>query len=641
MRPMEGEFGNYRFRGHIGQGGTAELFLAAPKDRTATIDNWVVVKRLLPRLRQDEAFIRMLVEEAELGEALRHRNIVEVYEHGVVDGEHYLAMEYVPGKDLQRTLVACHAQSRGFPTDIALYIVGQVLRGLDHAHSQCNEANEPLGIIHRDVSPSNVLLSYGGEVKIGDFGIAKANHREKTAAGVLKGKSRYMAPEQIKGAALDRRTDIFAVGILLYELLTGQQPFQGSSDREVLELVRRGRIDPPLSHFRPDLDPELEAIVEKALASDPDARYSHAAELHNAIGDCVFQAGASMTATKLGQFMGSLFPMERDDFETEQKRITQPMLPKPHLPDDESAAQAQSRGESKESTDANTLRIERPIPVDREPTVPAFPNLTNSAAPAPAQREGSEPTALLAVAVRERQVTTPENTGPYFLPEEEPSAETRALSILGRRPIHDPAGTPTPKSIPPENSPFSSEKEVHDETREEPTRLIAADERVARTNGRIGKGGGDTRGDCATAEGSVSDGPEGKRTTATPKWWPLSKKPATAARRAASLVFGIGAILILTALLILWIKPKPTPVPIMPVSGNEGKTKGPWAVLVLDCGEPIHLTIQQEGTWNAISKLRRPVTPGAHRVTVTRDRFRVWEGTIHAAKGATVKIPCP
>src|SRR3990167_7886430 len=161
-------------------------------------------------------------------------------------------MEYVDGRDLLKTLAACGKKHIGFPTDIALFIVMEVLKGLDYAHKLTRPDGTPLGIIHRDVSPSNVLLSYDGEVKMGDFGIAKATTREKTETGILKGKFGYMAPEQVTGSPIDHRADIFAAGILLYELLTGHRLFAGKNDLLVLERVRDALIDPTPRYYRPD-----------------------------------------------------------------------------------------------------------------------------------------------------------------------------------------------------------------------------------------------------------------------------------------------------------------------------------------------------------------------------------------------------
>ena len=300
-------FGDYLLQDRIGTGGMAEIFLATAQGIEG-FEKRLVIKRILPALSDDEQFVRMFVEEAKLCVSLHHPNIVQVYDLGLFDGQYYIAMEYVDGRDLLKTLAWCGRKERPvpFPTDIALYIVMEVLKGLQYAHGLTKDG-EPLGIIHRDVSPSNVLLSYEGEVKLGDFGIAKARTRERTATGILKGKFGYMAPEQVTGVPIDFKADIFAVGILLYELLTGHRLFAGKNDLAVLERVRKADISPPLRHYRKDLDYELEDIVMKALAREPAHRFASCAQLHDAIHDYVFRAQATVGPGLLASFMQDLF----------------------------------------------------------------------------------------------------------------------------------------------------------------------------------------------------------------------------------------------------------------------------------------------------------------------------------------------
>ncbi|MBI4816287.1 MAG: protein kinase [Deltaproteobacteria bacterium] len=303
------EFGSYVLTERIGAGGMAEIFLATEPSRG--LGRRLVIKRILPQLSGDEQFVRMFVEEARLCQNLRHRNIVEVYHLGEVEDQYFIAMEYVHGRDLLKTLAACAKKRMPFPTDLALYIVMQVLKGLDYAHNFQGEDGKLLGIIHRDVSPSNVMLSYDGEVKIGDFGIAKASTREKTATGILKGKFGYMAPEQVMGRPIDHRADVFAVGILLYELLTGHRLFAGRSDLIVLERVRDAVIDPPPRHYRPDLAFELERTVLRALSRDAADRFQTTLALHAALDDYTFRSGVDVGPKegpkKLARFMHELF----------------------------------------------------------------------------------------------------------------------------------------------------------------------------------------------------------------------------------------------------------------------------------------------------------------------------------------------
>ncbi len=337
------EFGDYVLQDRIGAGGMAEIFLATSKGIEG-FEKRLVIKRILPSLSDDEQFVRMFIEEAKLCVALRHPNIVQVYDLGVIDYQYYIAMEYVDGRDLLKTLAACGKNKIGFPTDIALHIVMESLKGLEYAHNLERPDGEPLCIIHRDVSPSNLLLSFEGEIKIGDFGIAKASTREKTATGILKGKFGYMAPEQVTGAAIDHRADVFAMGIVLYELLTGHRLFAGKNDLLVLEQVRDAVIDPPPRHYRPDLDAELEGIVLRALARRPEERFQSAGDLHDAIHNYVYRSRALVGPAHLGRFMQSLFLAQPEEI---ARRSRARLPPVPSLEDlstgfgDESTQQEQ------------------------------------------------------------------------------------------------------------------------------------------------------------------------------------------------------------------------------------------------------------------------------------------------------------
>ncbi len=309
-------FGHYVLHERIGAGGMAEIFRAS----TPGMDgggHQLVIKRILPSLSGDPQFVKMFIEEARLCVYLRHPNVVEVYDLGEIHDQYFIAMEYVAGRDLLKTLACCAKKRRAFPTDLALYIVMEVLKGLDYAHNLESPDGLALGIIHRDVSPSNVLLSFDGEVKLSDFGIAKATIREKTATGILKGKFGYMAPEQVTGSPIDHRADVFAVGILLYELLTGHRLFAGRSDLQVLERVRDAKIDPPPRHYRPDLADELDGIVLRALSRRPDDRFQTTAALHDALLDYTRRAGVRIGPAVLARFMRDLFveelPPEDDD----------------------------------------------------------------------------------------------------------------------------------------------------------------------------------------------------------------------------------------------------------------------------------------------------------------------------------------
>jgi tRNA A-37 threonylcarbamoyl transferase component Bud32 len=271
-------FGRYSLLRPIGRGGMAEVWKAKIHG-AQNFQRLVVVKRILPHLSSDPEFVRMFTVEAKLSARLNHPNIVQVFEFSEVDGEHYLAMEFVAGVnlgDVQKRL-----KDVRIPIGMAAHTVREVCLALAYAHALADEDGQRLRIIHRDVSPSNVMLGYDGGVKLLDFGVAKALSQsdELTRTGALKGKVGYMSPEAIEGEVeLDGRTDIFAAGVVLWEMLTGRRLFRGHDDLRTIALVRACKVDPP-SRERPDVSPELDRIVGKALARARDERYQSADEL--------------------------------------------------------------------------------------------------------------------------------------------------------------------------------------------------------------------------------------------------------------------------------------------------------------------------------------------------------------------------
>ncbi|TVQ86495.1 MAG: PEGA domain-containing protein [Deltaproteobacteria bacterium] len=270
-------FGKYFLVDKIATGGMAEIFKAKTFSHGG-FENLVVIKRILGHLSENEEFVEMFVDEAKVSVSLQHANIVRVYDFGKVLSNYFIAMECVDGKDIRVILRKLAKERRYLPIDFALYIAHEVCRGLDYAHSKTDLRGHPYGIVHRDMSPSNVLVSYEGDVKIADFGIAKAEQNTyDTAEGVLKGKFEYMSPEQARGESVDSRSDLFAVGILLYEMLTGRRLFKGESDIQTLERIKRCDFSPP-SKVTPRVPASIERVVLKLLARDPDERYARAAQ---------------------------------------------------------------------------------------------------------------------------------------------------------------------------------------------------------------------------------------------------------------------------------------------------------------------------------------------------------------------------
>jgi serine/threonine protein kinase len=296
------KFGPYRLVRRIAVGGMAEVFLAK-SEGVAGFEKYCALKVIHPDFASDETFAQMLIEEAKIAVSLSHANIAQVYELGQLEGTYYIAMEYVEGADLFRILQRLGEQRALVPFDIATYIGQQVATGLHYAHSQLDEARRPRQIVHRDISPQNVLLSYAGEVKIVDFGIAKAaDSRRQTEVGVIKGKYRYMAPEQARGGRVDHRTDIFAAGAILWEVLTGRPLYTEERAEALLQLVREAEVPLP-SQLRPDLPTALEQIVLRALARRPEDRWSSALEFQGRLTAFLSSYAPDFTADRVARFV--------------------------------------------------------------------------------------------------------------------------------------------------------------------------------------------------------------------------------------------------------------------------------------------------------------------------------------------------
>ncbi len=272
------EFGSYLLDRKLAQGGMAEVFLARQQGLHG-FQKQVVVKCILPSLSTDQAFIEMFLNEARLAAQLNHSNVVQVFEAGVIDGRYYIAMEYIEGVDLRLFYQDAEATMQPLPPGLACRIVADLLAGLQYAHTRTDEQGRPLGIVHRDVSPQNVLVTRSGNVKVVDFGIAKATRSaigpQQTQIGTVKGKLSYMSPEQAMGKAVDARSDVFACGILLWELVTGQRLFQRPNDMAIILAISEDPVPAP-SSVRPELPEALDRLLDKALAQSVHDRYASA-----------------------------------------------------------------------------------------------------------------------------------------------------------------------------------------------------------------------------------------------------------------------------------------------------------------------------------------------------------------------------
>ncbi|MFT3706221.1 MAG: protein kinase [Archangium sp.] len=312
-------FGKYLLLDRVNIGGMAEVWRAKTFG-AGGFERIVAIKRILPNIAEDEEFITMFIDEAKITVQLNHANIAQIHELANLSNSYFIAMEYVSGKDMRAVFDRCRKRGEPAPIPLTCYAIAQSCEGLDYAHRAKDKQGRDMGIVHRDVSPQNALISYDGEVKVIDFGIAKAAGKAtKTQAGILKGKFGYMSPEQIRGLPLDGRSDIFAIGVCLYEMLTGERLFVGDSDFSVLEKVRKVEVLPP-SHFNRKIPEALEKIVMKALAKDVDDRYQHASELGEDLRGFMYSTGNAFTRKDLAAFMKATFA---EDYEKEKNRLAE------------------------------------------------------------------------------------------------------------------------------------------------------------------------------------------------------------------------------------------------------------------------------------------------------------------------------
>ncbi len=303
-------FGKYLLLDRVSIGGMAEVFKAKYFGDVG-FEKFLAIKRILPAMAEDEQFISMFIDEAKITGELSHPNIAQIYELGQLDTAHFIAMEYVWGKDVLQIQNRLRRVRKKMPPSMACYIVSKVCEGLDYAHQKTDEAGHPLHIVHRDVSPQNILVSFSGDVKIIDFGIAKARSRSvKTQAGVLKGKFGYMSPEQVYGLPLDQRSDIFSIGTLLYEMSTGKRLFTGETDFEILDKVRNAIVPVP-SSVSPDIPPEVDRIILKALRKNADERYHWASDMLEDLTTFIMGQQPIFTSKILAKVLAELFAEEK------------------------------------------------------------------------------------------------------------------------------------------------------------------------------------------------------------------------------------------------------------------------------------------------------------------------------------------
>jgi serine/threonine protein kinase len=300
------QFGRYTLVQRLATGGMAEVFKAKILSGHG-FEKLLVIKRILPNLAADKTFVSMFIDEAKLTAQLVHPKIVQVTDFGEVNGQYFIALEFVDGFDGLALLRSAAQKQVRLPVAICMFIAMEVLDALDYAHNAKDVEGKPMHLVHRDISPSNVFISQRGDVKLGDFGIAHAQEREsKTQAGTLKGKYGYMSPEQVAGGELDCRSDLFAVGIVLAETLMGKRLFTAQNDLDVLLMVRDGRLD-RFEKYGKDVPQALETIVRKGLAKNADERFQSAAEFRDSLHDLEFEFGLRVGPADVGLLASDLF----------------------------------------------------------------------------------------------------------------------------------------------------------------------------------------------------------------------------------------------------------------------------------------------------------------------------------------------
>ena len=302
-------FGKYQLIEKIATGGMAEVYKAKSYG-VAGFEKLLVIKKILPHLSRNKDFVGMFINEAKIAVSLNHANVVQVYDLGVVGQDYYMAMEFIHGQDLMKIIKKGRKTRKFLPIPTGVYIITEVARGLDYAHSLTDPGGRALNVVHQDISPHNILISYEGDVKVVDFGIARVGEVAEEEGGKMAGgKFAYMAPEQARGGKVDARSDIFSTSIILYELITGQRLYAGKDRQEKMRMVRNAEIPPPRA-VNPEIPARLEEILLKGLHRDPDKRYSRARELQEDLLSFLYDVGMRVTRADLAAFQKDMFAEE-------------------------------------------------------------------------------------------------------------------------------------------------------------------------------------------------------------------------------------------------------------------------------------------------------------------------------------------
>jgi serine/threonine protein kinase len=369
--------GKYEIVRELATGGMAQIYLARTRG-AAGFEKNVVLKIILPNLASDRQFVTMFLDEARLAATLRHSNIADVFDVGVEGKTYYFAMEYVAGQNARAVRIKARETRRPIPVEVSLAIVGGTAAALHYAHTRTDANGKSLDLVHRDVSPSNILVGYEGAIKLVDFGIARATSRRmRTRTGIRKGKVPYLSPELCRGTTIDHRSDLFSLGVILYELTTGERPFQGNSDFVVMDQIVSAAPMPP-SQIAREYPSPLESIVMRMLAHSPEARYQTAGQVLEDIETFASDNGLLISAHIVAKFMKELFaeastaPFERDtylDFAEPSSKVTREYpdgLPPDDKHADEEETAAFSRAQQLWSPEIN-VKLRSPRRLKTEP----------------------------------------------------------------------------------------------------------------------------------------------------------------------------------------------------------------------------------------------------------------------------------
>ncbi len=439
MKQLLATFGRYELLSRLASGGMGEVWLAHLRGASG-FEKRVVVKIMLPHVAEDPKLVEMFVAEASVAAQLSHPNIIQIYELGVVEGRYFIAMEYVAGRSLRQIGAALRKQSRPMPVWFLLAVMGKICQGLHYAHELCDASGRPMGLAHRDVSPENIMVSFTGDVKLIDFGalrLSTGNTHPASRKEDLVGKFSYMAPEQVRGVPASRRTDMYSVGEVLYEYLTGVRPYEAPDEASLLHKVSRGEIIDP-AKLAPHLPDELLEILRRVLAYDPKVRWADAADLADALLGLLKDASLPFDQTSIGLFLANLFSAAPDVPKVVHQELARRSLPARDLiaatPTPERGVGARRRiGDTEDSVQIEVEDLPEspaagrpgPAAAARPPTVPL---------PAPRRSRPSTP-ALLASALPPPLPATPR---PSPMPAAAPVAPPGLKSEPGSWPMASP-----------------------------------------------------------------------------------------------------------------------------------------------------------------------------------------------------------